>query len=163
MSSALPSVSSWSAAAGRYGSAATSSGRRPCLTRWRASLAAEVVLPEPWRPTSAMTAGLPLRWNVRSPAPRSADELVVDDLHDLLAGGQALEDLGADGLLADAGDEVLDDLEVDVRLEQREPDLAHRGVDVGLADAAAAGQVAEGLAQALAQGVEHGRAGTPSR
>ena len=30
------------------------------------------------------------------------DELVVDDLHDLLAGGQALQDLGPDGLLADA-------------------------------------------------------------
>ena len=47
------------------------------------------------------------------------DELVVDDLHDLLAGRQALEDLRADGLLADAADEVLDDLEVDVGLEQR--------------------------------------------
>ena len=103
-----------------------------------------------------MTAGLPWRWNVRSPAAEERDELVVDDLHDLLAGGQALEDLGADGPLADAGDEVLDDLEVDVGLEEAEPDLAHRGVDVGLADAAAAGQVGEGLAQAVAEGVEHG-------
>ena len=51
MSSALPSVSSWSAAAGRYGSAATRSGRRPSLTTCRASLAVVVVLPEPWRPT----------------------------------------------------------------------------------------------------------------
>ena len=68
MSRLLPSVSSWSAAAGRYGSAATSNGRRPSLTTWRASLAVEVVLPEPWRPTMATTAGLPDRWNVRSPA-----------------------------------------------------------------------------------------------
>ena len=80
-----------------------------------------------------MTAGLPWRWNVRSPAPRSVDELVVDDLHDLLAGVQALEDLRPDRLLADAGDEVLDDLEVDVGLEQAQADLAHRGVDVRLA------------------------------
>ena len=48
-----------------------------------------------------------------------ADELVVDDLHDLLAGGEALQDLGANRLLADARDEVLDDLEVDVGLEER--------------------------------------------
>jgi hypothetical protein len=84
-------------------------------------------------------------------------ELVVDDLHDLLAGGQGLQDVGADRLLADAADEVLDDLEVDVRLEQRETDLAHRGIDVRLADAATAGQVGERLAKALAQAVEHGR------
>ena len=90
------------------------------------------------------------------------DELVVDDLHDLLAGGQALEDLGADRPLADPADEVLDDLEVDVGLEEAEPDLAHRGVDVRLADAAATGQVGEGLAQAFAEVVEHGSGGTPS-
>ena len=69
MSSCRPRVSSWSAAAGRYGSAATRSGRRPCLTIWRASLAVLVVLPEPWRPTMTTTAGLPLRWKTRSPAP----------------------------------------------------------------------------------------------
>ena len=39
---------------------------------WRASFAADVVLPEPWRPTSAITAGLPDRWKVRSPAESSA-------------------------------------------------------------------------------------------
>src|SRR5258706_5809289 len=89
-------------------------------------------------------------------------ELVVDDLHDLLAGGQALQDLGPDRLLADAADEVLDDLEVDVGLEEAEPDLAHRRVDVRLADAAAAGQVRKGLAQAFGEVVEHGSGGTPA-
>ena len=84
------------------------------------------------------------------------DELVVDDLDDLLAGRQAVEHLVADGPLADARDEVLDDLEVDVRLEQRQADLAHGGIDVGLADPAAAGQAAERLAQPVAEGVEHG-------
>ena len=97
-------------------------------------------MPEPWRPTIATTAGLPVQ--VERPVARrqERDELVVDDLDDLLAGGQALEDLRADGALADARDEVLDDLEVDVGLEQREADLAHGGIDVGLADPAAAGQ-----------------------
>ena len=89
------------------------------------------------------------------------DQLVVDDLDDLLAGGQAREHVRADGLLADAGHEVLDDLEVDVRLEQGEPDLAHGGIHVGLADPAAAGQVAEGRSKALAEGVEHGPIRTP--
>src|SRR4029450_13690256 len=52
------------------------------------------------------------------PGPQQPDELVVDDLHDLLAGVQALEDLRADRLLANTRDEVLDDLEVDVCLGQ---------------------------------------------
>src|SRR6478752_4921222 len=135
MSRLLPSVSSWSAAAGRYGSAATSIGRRPSLTMCRASLAVDVVLPEPWRPTIATTAGLPDRWKVRSPA---------------------------DGLLADPCDEVLDDLEVDVRLEQRQAHFAHGGVDVGLADPTAAREGAEGLAKPVAEGVEHGPGGDSS-
>jgi hypothetical protein len=89
-------------------------------------------------------------------------ELVVDDLDDLLAGGQRLQDVLPDGLLADAGHEVLDDLEVDVRLEQRQPDLAHGGIHVGLADPTPAGQVVEGRSQALAEGIEHGPLRTPS-
>ena len=105
-----------------------------------------VVLPEPCRPTIATTAGLPDRWKTRSPAPEQVDELVVDDLDHLLAGGEAVEDVAPDGLLADTCHEVLDDLEVHVGFEQGEPDLAHRGLDVGLADPAAAGQVAEGRA-----------------
>src|SRR4029077_1208486 len=40
--------------------------------------------------------------------------------------------------------------------------LAHRGIDVLLADAAAAGQVGESLAQALTQAVEHAEARAPS-
>ena len=58
-------------------------------------------------------------------------------------------------------DEVLDDLVVDVRLEQGEADLAHGGVDVGLGDAAAAGQAGEGLAQAVTERVEHEGGGLP--
>src|SRR6202008_1434898 len=97
------------------------------------------------------------------PCPEQLDELVVDDLHDLLAGGEALQHLGPDRLLADPGDEVLHALEVDVRLEEAQPDLAHRGVDVGLADTPAAGQVGEGLAKTFAQAVEHSSGTAPSR
>ena len=44
-------------------------------------------------------------------------QLLVDRLHDLLARSEALQHLLAEGLLAHAGDEVADDLEVDVGLE----------------------------------------------
>ena len=50
----------------------------------------------------------------------------------------------AERALADRGDEVLDDAEVDVGLEQREADLAHRTGDRLLVEAAAAAEVAEG-------------------
>ena len=62
--------------------------------------------------------------------------------------------------LAHPRDEVLDDLEVDVRLEQRQADLAHRRVDVRLGHAATTGQPGEGLAEAVAEAVEHAGAGT---
>src|SRR6266550_4650885 len=55
--SCLPRVMSWSIAAGRCTSAATRSGRRPCLRMRFASFAAVVVLPEPCRPASTMTVG----------------------------------------------------------------------------------------------------------
>ena len=53
-----PRETSCSTAAGRRRSAATSSGDAPEeRRRWSASLAAVVVLPDPWRPTSATTVG----------------------------------------------------------------------------------------------------------
>ena len=52
-----PSTRSCSTAAGRWRSAPTSSGLRPCCLNQRASLAAAVVLPEPCRPASSTTVG----------------------------------------------------------------------------------------------------------
>ena len=153
---ACPSVSSWSAAAGRYGSAATSSGRRPSLTTCRASLARRGRLARALEADHRDDRRVARQVEGPVAGRQERDQLVVDDLDHLLAGRQAVEHLVADRPLADARDEVLDDLEVDVGLEQREPDLAHGGIDVGLADPAAAGQVAERLAQPLAEGVEHG-------
>ena len=87
--------------AGRRRPAGTGPRRRgaaagPSLTMCLASFAADVVLPEPWRPTSAITAGV--ADEPEGPVARRQErgQLLVDDLHDLLAGGQALEDLGAD-------------------------------------------------------------------
>ena len=90
-------------------------------------------------------------------AAQQLGQLVVDDLHHLLAGRQALEDVLAERALADARDEVADDVEVDVGLEQREADLAHRARDRLVVELAALAQIAESSAEALGEGVEHGR------
>ena len=82
-------------------------------------------------------------------------QLLVDDLDDLLAGRQAREHLLADGALAHRGDERLDDAEVDVGLEQGEPDLAHRAIDVVLAQRSARAEVAERGLQFVGKRLEH--------
>ena len=56
-STCAPITSSCLIAAGRYISSATRRGRFPCFLSMSASFPAEVVLPEPCRPTSMMTVG----------------------------------------------------------------------------------------------------------
>ena len=70
-------------------------------------------------------------------------QLLVDDLDHLLAGIEAAEHVGAEAALLQRRGEGFDDLEVDVGLEQGEADLAHRRVDVGLAQLAARADVGE--------------------
>ena len=70
-------------------------------------------------------------------------EFLVDDLDDHLGGGEALQHVGAHRALGHGGDELLDDLEVDVGLQQGNPDLAHGLLDVGLGEAAFAAQLLE--------------------
>jgi hypothetical protein len=69
----------------------------------------------------------------------------VDDLDDLLAGVELADDLGPEAALLDGRRELLDDLEVDVGLEQRETDLAHGLVDVVLGQRAVGADVGERL------------------
>src|SRR3954467_10193261 len=95
-------------------------------------------------------------------------ELLVDDLDDLLARVELADDLGAEAALLHGRRELLDDLEVDVGLEQREADLAHGLVDVVLGQRPVGADVGEGLLELLGQGVEHGppvygAAGAPPR
>ena len=59
----------------------------------------------------------------------------MDQFHDLVAGADAAEDLRAHGLLANVGDERLHHPEVHVGLQQGQPDLPQRGVQVGLGQA----------------------------
>ena len=81
----------------------------------------------------------------------------MDDLHDLLARRQAPRHVGAERARLDPGDEVAHDLEVDVGLEQRQADLAHRLRDRVLVELAAPPEVAEGRLQLVCQGVEQSR------
>ena len=62
--------------------------------------------------------------------PEQRHHLVADDLDDLLRRRQAAEDRLVHGAIADAVDERLDDLEIDVGFEQREANLAQCDLDV---------------------------------
>ncbi len=93
------------------------------------------------------------------PVPRAAeqlDELIVDDLDDRLARRQRLEDVLADGLFADAVDEALDDLEVDVGLEEGDAHLAEGLDDILLRQPAESAEPVENTREATSQAVEHG-------
>ena len=79
----------------------------------------------------------------------------MDDLHDLLARREALQDVLAERALLDRSREVLRDLEVDVRLEQGEPDLAHRLRD-GLLVETATAKPTESALEPVGERVEHG-------
>ena len=65
---------------------------------------------------------------------QDTDEFLVDDLDDLLRGVEGAADLGSCAAFLDRRDELLDHIEVDIRFEQGDADLAHGGVDVGLAE-----------------------------
>ena len=68
----------------------------------------------------------------REPRAGLAEELqqfVANDGDDLLGRGEAVEHRPFGGPIANPIDEGLDDLEVDVRLEQRQPDLPQRTLD----------------------------------
>ena len=62
--------------------------------------------------------------------PHQLGELLGDDLHHLLAGVELADDLRPQTALLDLRGELTHNLEVDVRLQQREADLAQRAVDV---------------------------------
>ena len=83
-------------------------------------------------------------------------ELLVDDLHDLLARLEPLEDVLPERALPHRADELLDDLEVDVGLEEREADLARGARDGLLVEAGLAPEVAEGVLEPVGERVEHG-------
>lgn len=84
------------------------------------------------------------------------DEFLMDDFDDLLGGVEGGGDFVADGASPDALDEVLDDAEVDIGFEEGQAHFAQGGIDLGFAEAGAAAQVFEDLAEALGEGIKHG-------
>ena len=80
--------------------------------------------------------------------------LVVHDLDDHLAGRDRFHHLDADRLLLHVIGEGARDVERDVGLEQRAAHLAQRGIDVGFAERAAAGEAVENAAEFFRQCVE---------
>ena len=67
-------------------------------------------------------------------------KLLVHDLHDLLGGGQALQHVAAHAALSDLGNEILDHLVADIRLQQRKAHLTQARLDIGLRQTALAPQ-----------------------
>jgi len=84
------------------------------------------------------------------------DQFIVDDLDHLLARLDRLDDFGADRLLPHRLDEILRDLEIHVRIQQRHAHVAQGVGHVIFADATLAGQVAEDVLQLAAEGIELG-------
>src|SRR4030095_2348127 len=83
------------------------------------------------------------------------DEFVVDNLDDLLAGLDALDHFDAEGFFAHAVDELLDDLEIDVGVQQRQANVAQAVGDVAFRNLPQPAQVAEDVLQLATQVVEH--------
>ncbi len=77
-------------------------------------------------------------------------QLLVDDLHDLLARTERFGDLGTRRPLAHVGDELLYDAVVDVRLEEGQTDLARNLLYLVLCKVAAAADAVEGLVEPVA-------------
>ena len=85
--------------------------------------------------------------------------LVAQRLDHLLPRSQALQDLLRGGLLANALDQLLHDLQVDVRLEEGQTDLAQAVRELGLGQVPVSPERAERLLQAFGERFEHSRSG----
>jgi len=73
-------------------------------------------------------------------AAQDADQFLVDDLDDLLRRVEGTRDLGALGAVFDAADERAHHGQRDVRFQQREPDFAGGGLDIGVGQSTLAAQ-----------------------
>ena len=78
-----------------------------------------------------------------------ADQFFVDDADHRLGGSERLQDILTDGALAHRGDEILDDLEVDVGFEQRPADFLIASSTSFSVRRALAGELAKRFGQAI--------------
>ena len=82
---------------------------------------------------------------------QDAGEFFPDDLHDGLAGRKRGEDIPVDSSFSDVVDEGTGDLEIDVRFEECQADLAKGLVDVLFAELPPAGELREDSAEAFSE------------
>ena len=147
---------SWSTAFGRCRSAATSIGRVALLLEVHGQLAGQGGLARALQAGEQDDGGRILgELQPTGLAAEQLDELLVDDLDDLLRGVQRARDLRPDGTLTDAIGEHAHCRQGHVGLEQGDPDLPDRVVDVGLGQPALAAQALEGRGQPVGEGCEH--------
>jgi hypothetical protein len=69
----------------------------------------------------------------------------VYDFDDLLARFERSTDIGTNRPVSDSLDEVFDHRQGNIRLQQGQTDLAHRGLDVGFGQFASSPQAIEGI------------------
>ena len=89
-------------------------------------------------------------------ATEAGGQLLENDLDDLLSRIEGVRQLLPHRPLANATDEVLGDVEVDVGFQQGEADLAQDIVDVRLGQLAAAAEATEDPVESIGQCLEHG-------
>ena len=119
-------------------------------------MAAVVVLPEPFSPTSITTTGEgPPRSSCAGLLAQQPLQLAMDDLDEVLLGREAAQHLLTERVLLDRLDEVAHDRDVDVGFEERQAHVAQRFLDVPLGDSSLALQLAPQCFELLAQGFEH--------
>src|SRR5690606_9051415 len=99
----------------------------------------------------------------RTAPAQQGDQLVVNDLHDLLARRDGPEHALAERTLLHPRQEVPRELVVDVGLQQDTADLPEPVLDHGLREHAALAEPAEYAVQLFAQLLEHTRYGSGSR
>ncbi len=150
-----PTTCSCVTALGRWRSAATSSGRVPLLGEPLGELAREGRLSGALEAREHDDGRRLLRELEPALLPaEDADQLVIDDLHDLLRGVQRLVDLVAEGAIAHLAGELLDDLERDVGVEQGATDLADGSVDIRGRELALGAEIAEGRGETIRERAE---------
>ncbi len=147
---------SCSTAAGRWRSAATSSGLRPCDASSRASLPQVVVLPEPCRPQSIRIVGPVFSNRIDgSTGPISSTSSSWTILTICCSGRTLLINCVPTARSLTRAMNSWTTLIVDVGLEQRRADLAQAFLDVRFGQDSARAEPPEGGGESFLQVVEH--------
>ncbi len=81
----------------------------------------------------------------------------LDNRDDLLPRREAFQHVGADGAIPYAGDEIFDDLKVDVGLQKGQADLPQGFFDIGLGQLSPSAKLLEDAFEALTQILKHER------